>query len=57
VADSERVRALLFGAIAPGQEVSGRSRRIALFAVGVDGVPQIHVEEALWMCGEVLQSG
>jgi DNA/RNA-binding domain of Phe-tRNA-synthetase-like protein len=57
VADSQRVQALLFGAIAPGQEVSGRTRRIALFAVGVGGVPQIHVEEALWMCGEVLQSG
>lgn len=57
VADSERIQALLFGAIAPGHEVGSRTRRLVLFAVGVDGVPEIHVEEALWMCGEVLLSG
>jgi len=28
---------------------------VALFAVAVDGVPDIHVEEALWMCAELLK--
>ena len=54
VADPQRVQALLFGAIAPGQEIGPKTRRLVLFAVGVDGVPDIHVEEALWMCGELL---
>lgn len=54
VADSRRVCALLFGAIAPGHEVDARTRRVALFSVRVAGVPEIHVEEALWCCAEVL---
>ena len=31
-----------------------RTRRV-LFAVGVAGVPPIHIEEALWVCVEVLE--
>lgn len=54
VADPLSVHALLFGAIAPGHEVTSGTRRVTLFAVGVDGVPEIHVEEALWCCAEVL---
>jgi DNA/RNA-binding domain of Phe-tRNA-synthetase-like protein len=54
VADARRVQALLFGAIAPGQEPSQRCKRVTLFSVGVDGVPAIHVEEALWTAMEVL---
>jgi DNA/RNA-binding domain of Phe-tRNA-synthetase-like protein len=56
VADAERIHALLFGALAPGREPDGRTTRVALFAVGVDGVPAIHVEEALWISGDVLRS-
>jgi DNA/RNA-binding domain of Phe-tRNA-synthetase-like protein len=54
VADARCVHALLFGDIAPDHRVGARTRRIALFAVGVEGVPAIHVEEALWICGEAL---
>ncbi len=54
VADPRCVHALLFGPLAPGHEAAARTRRISLFAVGVDGVPAIHIEEALWTCGEVL---
>ena len=54
VADSARVHALLFGPLAPGHAADPKTRRISLFAVGVDGVPAIHIEEALWTCGEVL---
>lgn len=54
VADAQRVHALLFGPVAPGHEPDARAERIALFSVGVEGVPAIHVEEALWICGDVL---
>jgi DNA/RNA-binding domain of Phe-tRNA-synthetase-like protein len=57
VADSTQVHALLFGPVAPGNGVTDQTNRIAVFAVGVEGVPEIHVEEALWLCGEVLLSG
>ena len=56
VADASNVHALLFGGIAPGHGVSERTERIALFAVGVQGVPAIHIEEALWVCAEVLRA-
>lgn len=54
VADAQQVWALLFGAVAPGREVGSHTRRLVLFSVGVNGVPEIHVEEALWCCAEVL---
>jgi DNA/RNA-binding domain of Phe-tRNA-synthetase-like protein len=54
VADARTVHAILFGPLAPGHEASARTARAALFAVGVPGVPAIHLEEALWTCGEVL---
>lgn len=54
VADAEHVHAILFGQVAHGHEVSSRTTRAALFAVGVDGVPAIHIEEALWQCVETL---
>ncbi|HSO99753.1 MAG TPA: hypothetical protein VLP43_12435, partial [Solirubrobacteraceae bacterium] len=54
VADATRVHALLFGPVAPEHEVRGDSDRVTLFSVGVEGVPAIHVEEALWICLEAL---
>jgi DNA/RNA-binding domain of Phe-tRNA-synthetase-like protein len=54
VADSRQVHALLFGPVAPGHAADARTRRVALFAVGVEGVPAIHVEEALWTAAEAL---
>ena len=55
VADARSVQALLFGAVAPGHEVKRRTSRIVLYAVGVEGVPDIHLEEALWLCQDALQ--
>jgi DNA/RNA-binding domain of Phe-tRNA-synthetase-like protein len=49
------IHAMLFGALAPGHGVGVRTRRVALFSVGVEGVPAIHVEEALWVCAEALR--
>ena len=57
VADGRAVQGLLFGALAPGHEVSRRTSRTVLFAVGVEGVPDIHLEEALWICQDVLETG
>jgi DNA/RNA-binding domain of Phe-tRNA-synthetase-like protein len=54
VADSSRVHSLLFGAIAQGHGVTPQTRRITLFSVAVDGVPSIHIEEAVWMAVEML---
>jgi DNA/RNA-binding domain of Phe-tRNA-synthetase-like protein len=56
VADAASVHAVLFGSIAPGHEVSRHTSRLALFAVGVAGVPDIHLEEALWVCADVLRT-
>ncbi len=54
VADGTDVHAVLFGEPLPGRRVGGASTRVALFSVGVDGVPAIHVEEALWISEELL---
>jgi DNA/RNA-binding domain of Phe-tRNA-synthetase-like protein len=57
VADAERVHAILFGEVAPGHAPTARTSRVTLFSVRVDGVPAIHVEEALWICVEALGAG
>ncbi|MGI8921645.1 MAG: hypothetical protein ACR2HD_08265 [Solirubrobacteraceae bacterium] len=54
VADSVRPLAVLFGDLGAGLEVSSGSERMVLFSVQVAGVPELHVEEALWNCLEVL---
>lgn len=56
VADVDVVHGVLFGELAPGHEPGPRTERVTLFSVSVDGVPAIHVEEALWICVEVLDS-
>ncbi|MGO9499178.1 MAG: hypothetical protein ACLQA5_21070 [Solirubrobacteraceae bacterium] len=57
VADLVRIHATLFGEPAPGNAPGPQTRRIVLFAVGVDGVPAIHVEEALWVAVDVIEKG
>ncbi|MGH2885103.1 MAG: hypothetical protein ACRDPA_20765 [Solirubrobacteraceae bacterium] len=54
VADAGAVHATLFGEPAPGHAPGPRTDRIVLFAVGVDGVLAIHLEEALWVASDVL---
>lgn len=56
VADSLSVHATLFSEPVASHAPGPRTRRVVLFAVGVDGVPTIHVEEALWMAADVLGS-
>jgi DNA/RNA-binding domain of Phe-tRNA-synthetase-like protein len=54
IADAARVHAILFGEVAPGHAPTAETRRVMLFTVRVEGVPQIHIEEALWICVEAL---
>jgi B3/4 domain len=54
VADAAGPLAILFGAIAPGHEPTAPTRRLALFAVQVAGVPSLYLEETLWACRSAL---
>lgn len=56
VADARLIHALLFDDVAPGHAVSRSTERAALFAVGVEGVPSIHIEEALWIAIEAMRT-
>jgi len=56
IADDLNPVALLFGEGADGYEVTPRSRRLALVAVQVKGVPQIAVDEALWMAAATVEA-
>ena len=56
VCDARSIHAVLFGPIVPGHEVGNRTRRVTLFSVAVDGVPSIHVEEALWLTVDALMT-
>lgn len=54
IADELRPIALLFGATAAERGVNPKSARTMLVAIGVAGVPEIAVEEALWLAAECL---
>ncbi len=54
VADERSPLAVLFGELAPGHGVTSKTTRMTLFTIQVAGVPQIHVEEALFTCVDML---
>jgi DNA/RNA-binding domain of Phe-tRNA-synthetase-like protein len=56
VADAHAVHSLLFEDVGPAYAVRSRTARIALYTIAVDGVPAIHIEEALWLCVDVLRT-
>jgi len=56
IADEMKPVGLLFGSTAEGYGVERGTRRIAIAAVQVKGVPQIAVEEALWMAAATLEA-
>lgn len=56
IADEARPVAMLFGPAAEGLAVGKGTRRIAIAAVQVKGVPQIAVEEALWIAASTLEA-
>jgi DNA/RNA-binding domain of Phe-tRNA-synthetase-like protein len=54
VADERRPLGLLFGATADGRGVNPKTQQIVIAAIQVKGVPQIAVEEALWLAAAVM---
>ncbi|MFL5869522.1 MAG: phenylalanine--tRNA ligase beta subunit-related protein [Solirubrobacterales bacterium] len=54
IADDERPVGLLFGATAADRGVRPKTKRTLLAAIGVKGVPEIAIEEALWLATGVL---
>ena len=57
VADERSPLAVLFGDVAPAHGVGSGTTRMMLFTVQVQGVPEIHVEEAVYACVEALTEG
>ncbi|MCW3040448.1 MAG: hypothetical protein JWM31_2353 [Solirubrobacterales bacterium] len=56
VADAGHPVAVLFGDLAPRARPGAAARELCVFSVQVAGVPQIHVEESLWLCAEALDA-
>ncbi|HTU95089.1 MAG TPA: hypothetical protein VMF14_04550 [Solirubrobacteraceae bacterium] len=54
VGDGDVTCGALFGDPVPACAVTPRTQRVTLFAVAVDGVPEIHLEEALWLAADPL---
>jgi DNA/RNA-binding domain of Phe-tRNA-synthetase-like protein len=54
VADERSPLAVLFGDLGPGHGVTSHTTRMMLFTVQVQGVPEIHVEEALYTSVAIL---
>jgi DNA/RNA-binding domain of Phe-tRNA-synthetase-like protein len=54
IADGGGPVGVLFGPLAPGRGVGPETTRMTLFSVQVPGVPDIHVEEALWTVADIL---
>jgi hypothetical protein len=55
IADAASPLAVLFGELAPSHRPMPGTRRLALFAVAVAGVPGLYAEEALWSCRTALE--
>jgi DNA/RNA-binding domain of Phe-tRNA-synthetase-like protein len=56
IADERAPVGLLFGETAAGCEVDRGTRRTAVVAIQVKGVPRMAVDEALWMTAATLES-
>jgi DNA/RNA-binding domain of Phe-tRNA-synthetase-like protein len=54
IADERGPLSLLFGAVGAGRGVSPKTTRTTLVVIGVAGVPEIAVEEALWLTSELM---
>jgi DNA/RNA-binding domain of Phe-tRNA-synthetase-like protein len=56
IADEEGPLGVLFGPTAEGRAVRRGTKRVLLAAIGVRGVPDIALEEALWVAGSALRA-
>jgi DNA/RNA-binding domain of Phe-tRNA-synthetase-like protein len=57
VADLAGPVAVLFGDVATPHAITRATARTLLFSVQVEGVPAIHVSEALWTVSDIVQEG
>jgi DNA/RNA-binding domain of Phe-tRNA-synthetase-like protein len=55
IADAERAVGVLFADLADGRGVHPRTERMRIGSIQVKGVPDVSVEEALWIVSEILQ--
>jgi DNA/RNA-binding domain of Phe-tRNA-synthetase-like protein len=55
IADAERSVAVLFADLADGRGVHPQTERMRIASIQVKGVPEVSVEEALWIMAEILQ--
>ena len=55
IADPAGPVAVLFGDVAPTHGVTSATKRARLFTVQVEGVPDIHVSEALWTVADIIE--
>jgi DNA/RNA-binding domain of Phe-tRNA-synthetase-like protein len=55
IADEEAPVSLLFGSLAAGRGVHPGTKRTLLCAIQVRGVPEIAIEEALWLAASILR--
>jgi DNA/RNA-binding domain of Phe-tRNA-synthetase-like protein len=56
IADEKRPLGILFDRTAEGRGVTRRTGRVLLVAIGVSGVPDIAMEESLWVAGSSLRA-
>lgn len=56
IADEEHPLGVLFGRTAEGRGVRRGTKRVLVAAIGVRGVPDIALEEALWVAGSALRA-
>jgi DNA/RNA-binding domain of Phe-tRNA-synthetase-like protein len=56
IADEERPLAVLFGKTAEGREAGSKTKRTALVAIGVRGVPEVALEEGLWVAASAMHA-
>jgi DNA/RNA-binding domain of Phe-tRNA-synthetase-like protein len=54
IADDERPLAVLFGDLDPACGVTAQTRQMVVVAIQVPDVPEVAIQEALWMVEEIL---
>ena len=56
IADEKRPLAVLFGKTAEGRGVTSKTKRTILVAIGVRGVPDVALEEGLWIAASAMHA-
>ena len=56
IADEKRALEVLFGKTAEGRGVQKRTKRTMLVAIGVRGVPDVALEEGLWVAASAIHA-